>query len=60
MIGAASMKKTALALLCALLLALALTACGQDAAEPSSVPSAANAGTETILAATVSASAFAY
>lgn len=35
------MKKTALALLCALLLALALTACGQDAAEPSSVPSAA-------------------
>lgn len=35
------MKKTALALLCALLLALALTACGQDAAEPSSVPSEA-------------------
>ena len=41
MIGAVSMKKTALALLCALLLALALTACGQDAAEPSSVPSEA-------------------
>lgn len=38
------MKKTALALLCALLLALALGACGQDAAEPSSVPSAEPSG----------------
>ena len=44
MIGAVSMKKTALALLCALLLALALGACGQDAAEPSSVPSAEPSG----------------